>query len=206
VIETRPYDVEYLTDLSQEQLREFALERTPFIDVTAQGNLNKVSRNKSRMAKFTFVIAEESDQSSYSHKVIARAEADRLIAAQRRYIEEQGQLLEVNGFLGLGPRAVGVQWLYTMEGANIAGMQQVLAFPVADVVADAAAFRPEFQVIYTPDHFPDAPGGQRILVDLDARVTYIMGPDYFGESKKSALRLLIDHTYALGGLTLHAGA
>ena len=125
MIETRPYDVEYLTDLSQEQLREFALAHTPCIEVTAQGNLNKVSRNKSRMAKFTFVIGAESEQSSYSHKLISQAEADRLIAAQRRYIEEQGQLVEVNGYLGLGPRAGGVQWLYTIEGANIAGMQQV---------------------------------------------------------------------------------
>lgn len=206
MIETRPYDVEYLSDLSQEQLREFALTHTPCIAVTAQGNLNKVSRNKARMAKFTFVIADESEQSSFSHKVISRTEADRLIAAQRRYIEEQGRLLEVNGFLGLGPRSVGVQWLYTMEGANIAGMQQVLAFPVSDVLKEGETFQPDFQVIYTPDHFPDAPGGQRILVDLEARVTHIMGPDYFGESKKSALRLLIDHTYALGGLTLHAGA
>jgi len=99
-----------------------------------------------------------------------------------------------------------VQWLYTIEGANIAGMQSILSFPPSDVLKDGEAFKPEFQVIYTPNHAPDAPGGQRILVDLDNKTTYIMGPDYFGESKKAALRMLIDHTYDLGGLTLHAGA
>ena len=57
----RPYDVEYLSSLSQDQLREFALEHTPCTAVTAQGNLNKVSRNKARMAKHTYVIAPESD-------------------------------------------------------------------------------------------------------------------------------------------------
>ncbi len=31
------------------------------------------------------------------------------------------------------------------------------------------------------------PGGQAIIVDLDNYVTYIMGADYFGESKKGCL-------------------
>ena len=38
------------------------------------------------------------------------------------------------------PRAVPVQWLYTIEGANIAAMQQVLAFPT-----EGGAFQPRFR-------------------------------------------------------------
>ena len=202
----RPYDVEYLTNLSQEQLREFALAHTPSIGVTAQGNLNKVSRNKARMAKFTFVIAPESDDALYSAKTMPREQADVLIAAQKAYILGKGKLIELQAFLGLGPRAVPVQWLYTMEGANIAGMQSILGFPIGDVLKDGEEFAPEFRVVYTPDHTPDSPGGQAILVDLENYTTYIMGPDYFGESKKAALRMLNDLTFEQGGLTLHAGA
>ena len=102
MINLTPFEnVEYLRDLSQDQLRELALENTPAIAVTAQGNLNKVSRNKARMAKFTYVIAPESDAALYSQNTITRAEADRLIAGQRAYIDKQGKLLDVRGFLGL---------------------------------------------------------------------------------------------------------
>jgi phosphoenolpyruvate carboxykinase (ATP) len=208
VIESlHPFDVEYLTNPSQEQLRAMALEHTPCTFETAQGNLNKVTRNKARMAKFTYVVAPDSDVTAYSHQVLDRNRADELIARQRRYIEESGKLIEVRGFLGLGPHAVPVQWLYTVEGANIAGMQSVLACPVEGVLDDPAAFAPEFRVVYTPDlMLDDMPGRQAILVDLVNFTTYIMGPDYFGESKKAALRMLNEWTYQRGGLTLHAGA
>lgn len=203
----RPYDVEYLTNLSQEQLREFALENTPFTFVTAQGNLNKISRNKARMAKYTYVIAPESDAAQYSQNVMERGRAEELIAAQKRYIEEKGQLLEVQAYLGLGKRAVPVQWLYTIEAANIAAMQSILGFPKEAVLAEGEEFQPTFRVVYTPDHRPDdVPGKQCILVDLESWTTYIMGPDYFGESKKAALRMLNEYTFQRGGLTLHAGA
>jgi len=36
--------------------------------------------------------------------------------------------------------------------------------------------------------------------------TYVMGPDYFGESKKGILRMLNHRVYEQGGLVLHAGA
>ncbi len=202
-----PFDVEYITDPNQEELRALALKHTPGIMETSVGNLNKVSRNKARMAKFTYIIDSAENAADYSHQVMARSEAQRLIDAQAAYIAEQGKLIEVRGYLGLGPRAVGVQWLYTIEGANIAGMQRVLAFPVQDVLSEGDAFDPQFRVIYTPNHFPaGVPGNQAILVDLENYVTYIMGPDYFGESKKAALRMLNEWTYQNGGLTLHAGA
>ncbi len=202
----RPYDVEYLTNLSQDQLREFALQHTPCTFVTAQGNLNKISRNKARMAKYTYVVAPESDAEEYSQKVMPRERAEQLIGAQRDYIAQQGKLIEVQAFLGLGPRAVPVQWLYTLEGANIAAMQSILGFPVESVLPNAADFRAQFRVVYTPNHAPAVPGGQAIIVDLENWTTYIMGPDYFGESKKAALRMLNELTFQNGGLTLHAGA
>ena len=202
-----PFNVEYITDPSQEELRALALTHTPGIMETSVGNLNKVSRNKARMAKFTYIIDSAENADAYSHQVMERSDAQSLIDAQAAYIADQGKLIEVRGYLGLGPRAVGVQWLYTVEGANIAGMQRVLAFPVSDVLTNGHGFEPKFRVIYTPNHFPQGvPGNQAILVDLENYVTYIMGPDYFGESKKAALRMLNEWTYQNGGLTLHAGA
>ncbi len=200
------YDAERIVDPDQDTLRSLARTHTPAVLETAFGNLNKVSRNKARMAQFTYVITEDGGGDHGSHKTIAAAEAERLIALQRDYIEAQGKLIEIRGWLGVGPRAVPVQWLYTVEGANIAGMQQILAFPRSRNEAAGAPFRPRFRIVYTPNFRPPVEGGQRILVDLENRVTYIMGPDYFGESKKAALRMLCDAVYEDGGLVFHAGA
>jgi phosphoenolpyruvate carboxykinase (ATP) len=198
----RPFDVNYLINPTQDHLRELAIAHTPCTMMTAHGNLMKVSRNKARMAKYTYVIDDEANAGQYSHQVILPAKAQVLIDIQRQYIEASGRLIDIRGSLGVGDRAVPVQWLYTLEGANIAGMQSHMTF--LDVSGE---FNPEFQVIYTPNLFlEDMPGRQAILVDLKNYKTYIIGPDYFGESKKAALRMLNDYAYQRGGLVLHAGA
>ena len=203
----QPFAVEYRTNPSLSELRELALAHTPALFETALGSLVKVSRNKARQARFTYVIADRSTASQYSHQLIEPARAQALIDRQQAYIEAKGELIDVRGYLGLGPRAVPVQWLYTVEGANIAGMQRVLSFPPEAVLEDGAPFQATMQVIYTPDLFlEDMPGRQAILVDLERYRTYIMGPDYFGESKKAALRMLNHLVYQQGGLVLHAGA
>ena len=201
----RPYPVDYITNPDQETLRALTLAHTPLVQQSAVGNLNKVSRNKNRVAQYTYVIASDADKGRYSQKTIDPEKAADLIARQTSYILEKGELIEVQGFLGLGPRAVAVQWLYTAEGANIAGMQSILAFPVEDVLPEGEAFRPMFRVVYTPDlRLDDMPGRQAILVDMASYTTHIIGPDYFGESKKAALRMLNEYCYRQGGLVLHA--
>jgi phosphoenolpyruvate carboxykinase (ATP) len=204
-----PYDVEILANPDQQKLRELALEHTPFCTKTALGNINKVARNKARMAKFTYIIDRKGDASAFSHNTIEPSQAEALIAKQTEYIKEKGKLLCVEGYVGVGPRAIPVQWLYTLEAANIAGMQQILSFPREAVETPeqlAQPFKPAFRLVYTPDHRPDMPGGQAIVADLDNYVTHIMGPDYFGESKKGALRMSAALIYRNGGLLMHSGA
>ncbi|MCA9718206.1 MAG: phosphoenolpyruvate carboxykinase (ATP), partial [Myxococcales bacterium] len=201
--------MDLLRNPSQEQLRSLALAHTPYCSETALGNINKIARNKARMAAFTYIIDREGEPEVYSHKTIDPERAAALIASQAEYVRRQGALIAIEAYVGLGPRAVPVQWLYTREAANIAGMQQILSFPRDQVETPeqlAAPFQPAFRLVYTPDHFVDMPGRQAIIVDLDNYVTYIMGPDYFGESKKGALRMLAALIYKRGGLVMHAGA
>lgn len=209
-IDPRPFGVEYLENPSQSELRELALEHTPCVQQSAVGSINKVSRNKARMAKFTYIIDERGDAAPWSANVIDPAKAKEIIARQEAYIAEKGKLIAVDGYVGLGERAFGATWLYTVEGANIAGMQQVLTFPREDVEpkdALAQPFQPTFRLIYTPNLFlDDMPGRQAILVDLENWTTYVIGADYFGESKKGVLRMLNMFVYQEGGLVLHAGA
>lgn len=208
-LDPRPFEVSYLENPSQDELRALAKEHTPAVQVTKVGSINKVSRNKARMAKFTYVIDDREDH-PWSAQTISSEKAAELIARQKAYIEEAGKLIAVDAYTGLGPRALGSTWLYTPEGANIAGMQQILAFPRAEVESSEQLkqpFQPTFRLIYTPNLFlEDMPGRQAILVDMENWTTYVMGPDYFGESKKGVLRMLNHWVYEKGGLVLHAGA
>ena len=50
-LDPRPYEVRYIENPSQAELRKLALEHTPAVQQTAVGSINKISRNKARMAK-----------------------------------------------------------------------------------------------------------------------------------------------------------
>jgi phosphoenolpyruvate carboxykinase (ATP) len=205
-----PFEVTYITNPAQEELRKLALEHTPAMMKTAYGNLNKITFNKARKAQYTYIVARESDAGRYSGKVIDPESATCLIDSVKEYVEEKGTLIDIQGYEGLGPRAVGVQWLYTLDIANVAAMQQILGFPreMAETKERLARpFKPSFRLVMTPGLEAEGmPGGQAMIVDLENWTTYVIGADYFGESKKGALRMLNEYTYRRGGLTLHAGA
>ncbi len=205
-----PYAVEYITNPSQEKLRNLALKHTPAVLETTYGNLNKFTFNKARKAQYTYIIAPESDAHKYSGKVIDAETATRLIDSVKEYVERMGTLLEIQGYEGLGPRAVGVQWMYTIDLSNVAAMQQIMAFPREMVETPeqlSQPYEPTFRLVMAPGlEAQGMPGGQAMIVDLENWTTYVIGADYFGESKKGALRMLNEYTYQRGGLTLHAGA
>jgi phosphoenolpyruvate carboxykinase (ATP) len=189
---------------TQEEFQKLALAHTPNMMRTARGSMNKVaSIAKARSAGNTFVIA--ADPSKHTCKTIAPADAQKYIAAQEAYIA-QHELVRVDGYVGNHPetRVRTTLWM-TVEGANVAAMQQILYFP-ADP-AELANWEPEFQVIYTPACPAEGQDKNRIiLVDIDSYVTRIMGSDYFGESKKGGLRMLNAKVFRDGGMVLHAGA
>lgn len=207
-----PYNVKYITNPTQRELRQMALKYTPAtIQSKKYGNIDKIARNKARMAKYTYIVDDEKNASLYSHNVISPEKASKIIEKAHKYIEERGVLIEIQGYYGLDPRyAVSVQMLYDLEGANVAGMQQVLSFPRNMVETEKQLrepFKPLFRLVYLPGlKIPEMPGEQAIIVDLESYTTFVVGADYFGESKKGILRMLCDYVYKRGGLVLHAGA
>jgi len=208
-LEPPSYNVKYHINESQEALRDLAMKHTPAIVKTAYGNLDKITRLKARQANKTYIIAPESDADKYSGKVMSRDKAEKLIEHQKRFIEKSGHLLQVDGYQGLGKHAIPVQWLYTLEATNLAAMQQILSFPRSEVETEEQIKRPHrpyFRVVMTPGC--DAPGMEGnlvMLVDLENWITYVIGSDYFGESKKGMLRMLNHYVYLQGGLVMHAG-
>jgi phosphoenolpyruvate carboxykinase (ATP) len=189
---------------SQEEFRRLALEHTPNMKVTSRGSMNKVaSIAKARSAPNTFVIAE--DASKHTCKTMKPADAQKYIEAQEAFLAKS-EVVRVDGYIGNHPdtRVKATLWM-TVEGANVAAMQQILYFP-ADP-SELANWQPEFNVIYTPGCPAEGQDKNRIiLVDIDNYVTRILGSDYFGESKKGGLRMLNAKVFREGGLVLHAGA
>ena len=205
-----PFGVKIIDNPTQDDLRKLSERHVPHVNRSSCGNLNRITRLKARMAQSTYIIAPINEQGFYSMKVMQRTRAGRLIHLQREYIERRGVLIKIDGYQGTGSKAPAVQWLYTPEAANIAGMQQVLAFPRSTVESASQLrepFAPQMRVIMTPGCLSsETPRHVAIIVDLAHWTTHVLGSDYFGESKKGMLRMLNDYVYQLGGLVLHAGA
>jgi phosphoenolpyruvate carboxykinase (ATP) len=205
-----PYQARVIANPSQSEMRALSERHVPHIFRSRHGNMNRVTRCKARLAQCTYIVAPMTEQGFYSSKVMSREQAQRLIEMQREYIERAGTLLRIDGYQGIGRKAPAVQWLYTPEASNIAGMQRILAFPREAVETPdqlRQAFRPHFRLVLTPGcRVPDAPHQATILVDIENWTTHVLGSDYFGESKKGMLRMLTEYVYQLGGLVLHAGA
>ncbi len=208
--ELHPFDVHYITNPSQERLRELALEHTLACSKTKYGGINKISRNKARFAKYTYLVAPDEDAPKYSGKTIPPEQAMEYIQRVWDFVHLKGKLIEVQGYYGLGKHTFPIQWFYTLQGANVAAMQQVLSFRREEVETPeqlAGPYQPVIRLVYCPDlPATGMPGDMAMIVDLDNYTTYVIGADYFGESKKGALRMLNEYVYQMGGLVLHAGA
>ncbi len=207
----KPFNVKYIENPSQREIRKIALKYTPATFITAYGNVNKITKNKARMAKYTYIIAPEEDAHLYSHKIINPDKAQELLNRQKEFVEKQGVVIEIHGYLGLEyDYAVPCQCFYTFECANVAGMQQVLLFPREMVEPPdmlKKPFKPLFRLVFTSGlYLEDMPGNQAMIVDLENWSHHVLYADYFGESKKGLLRMLNEYVYQKGGLVLHAGA
>ena len=66
----RPFEVRYIENPSQSELRNLTLKHTPGIIQTKQGSLVKVSRNKNRVAKFTYLVATADQAANFSMQLI----------------------------------------------------------------------------------------------------------------------------------------
>jgi phosphoenolpyruvate carboxykinase (ATP) len=179
-----------------EELRAFT-EQMPTCRVTEYGNVNVQTKVTSRSAGSTYVVTD--DPSITDSKSMTREEFARISKLQDDYIAEQ-EMVVVDGYIGNVPGfQTAARLSIEKANSNIAGMQQKLYY-------ERDPGDPEVEVIYTPNLFaPGYPDDRCIAVDLDNRVTRILGSDYFGESKKGGLRMWNVIVYDRGGLALHAG-
>jgi len=162
-------------------LKELAA-RMPNAKPTRHGNLNVQTEVVNRSKGSTFIVTDEPDG---QNQAIPREEGERWAERQDEYIADQ-EMVVVDGYIGSDPEfRVAARLYIEAANANIAGMQQQLYFTPA-----GEELEPELTVIYTPNLKAEGyPDDRLIAVDLEQGVTRVFNSDYFGESKKGALRM-----------------
>lgn len=100
-----------------------------------------------------------------------------VVARQAGFIAQRGKLLALAGYVRRGARFLAVEWLSTLEGAGLAGMQQAAMFSRAQVESAAALRRPfdaSLRVVHTPGCAPDDPAA---YFDPSRATLHIVGAD-----------------------------
>jgi phosphoenolpyruvate carboxykinase (ATP) len=176
---------------SKEELRRLA-ERDE--RRTAFGSASYVSKVRNRSAGKTYVV-EDGVTVGVKQQGISLEKASALLAQVRAYLRDQ-EIIQVDRMLGDTPdRRLHGRLYITAPYARIAYMWHQTLFPAS---ADEP---PDMASIFVPE-WPE----RIIFVHPGRRLTCILGTDYFGESKKSFLRMAMYRAKELGGIGLHAGS
>lgn len=186
---------------TQEELRGMTAEM-PNAQLTRYNNYNVKTRVVARSKASTYIVTDTPED--HDDQTITREEGQRVAKLQDDYMADR-EMVVIEGYIG-NVKGFRTPARLVMEkaNANIAGMQQILYFPLEK--SEAEGFEPEVTVIYTPNlDLEGYPNDRLIAVDLQSNVTRVFNSDYFGESKKGGLRKWNKIVYDRGGLSLHAG-
>jgi phosphoenolpyruvate carboxykinase (ATP) len=175
---------------SLEELREMAKHQE---QTTQYGSANYVTKVRNRSAKMTYVVAE-GIQLGVKQQPIALEKAQGIVDEVLSYLKNK-EVIRVDRQMGMGEGSFHCRLYITKEFARIPYMWTNTLFPAASPDNE-----PDFVSVYVPE-WPE----RIIFVDPQSLTTYILGTDYFGECKKSFLRMAMYAVKQKGGLGLHAG-
>ncbi len=163
---------------------------------TVHGSPSYVSQVRNRSAGNTYVVREGRLALGVGQQPMEPDRALEIIDRVHEYLRAR-EVIRLDRTMG---QSSGFRFhcrLYlTAEFARIAYMWHNTLFPPDDPEGE-----PDFVSVYVPE-WPE----RIIFVHPDEGVTYILGTDYFGEAKKSFLRMAMYEVKRRGGLGLHAGS
>ncbi|MBM7866804.1 phosphoenolpyruvate carboxykinase [Heliobacterium gestii] len=175
-----------------EQLREMARGEE---HTTEFGSPCYVSAVRNRSAKKTYLV-EDGITLGVDQQGISLEKATALAAEVHRYLADKS-VIRLDRQMGLDSAHSYHCRLYITEPyARIPAMWVHSLFAPVDKDKE-----PDLISIYVPE-WPE----RIIFCHPVAGITYILGTDYFGECKKSFLRMAMFRTKQKGGLGLHAGS
>lgn len=161
--------------------------------VTQFGSLSFVSETRNRSAKNTYIAGVK--ETGVDQQTIDKEEALRLVDKVNKYLETK-EMIRLDKTMGYKSKYVFNCRLYiTSEFARIPYMWNNTLFDKKN--RDEV----DFVSVYVPE-WPE----RKIISMPEEGVTYILGTDYFGEAKKSFLRMGMYKVKKMGGLGLHAGS
>lgn len=183
---------EMLINPPYDRLRELAghEEKT-----TLYGSPGYISRVRNRSAKFTYIVEEGMplgvDQQGIS------PESARSIAERVYDYLKGAEVIRIDRQMGLhSDFSLHCRLYITKKYARIPLKWQQMLFDARNPEGD-----PDLVSIYVPE-WPE----KVIFCHPEERITFILGTDYFGEAKKSFLRMAMYLCKKEGGLGLHAGS
>lgn len=176
---------------SLNQLREMA---RPEEKTTCFGSASFVSRVRNRSAKNTYVV--DNGCLGVDQQAISLDKANDIARKVHEYLKAR-ELICLDRQLGLNPAfKLNCRLYITKEYARIPLKWYNMLFE-----PDLKGAEPDLTSIYIPE-WPE----RVIFVNPEAGVTYILGTDYFGEAKKSFLRMALYDWKRRGGVGFHAGS
>jgi len=175
---------------SREELREMSKETEITTKFESPCYVTKV---RNRSAKNSYIVDDVPlgvDQNG-----ISRLEADHIVEAVNAYLMDK-EIIRLDKKMGTHHKfSFNCRLYITKEYSRIAYMWNNTLFSSFDISI------PNFTSVYVPE-WPE----RVILVYPNEGITYILGTDYFGEAKKSFLRMAMYRAKQMGGLGLHAGS
>ncbi|MCL6638655.1 MAG: phosphoenolpyruvate carboxykinase (ATP) [Firmicutes bacterium] len=174
-----------------DQLRRLARheERT-----TQYGSAGFISRVRNRSAKNTYIV--DCGDLGVDQQPISPEKAEQTAALVREHLKGR-ELIALDRQMGQNPKfSLHCRLYIPKEFARIALKWHNMLFEPVEPEAE-----PDLISIYVPD-WPE----RVIFAHPDGGVTYILGTDYFGEAKKSFLRMALYDWKKQGGIGFHAGS
>lgn len=177
---------------SHEELKVLAREGSK---TTVYGSAGFISKVRSRSAKNTYIV-DEGIKLGVDQQGISAQDAIVIANQVHEYLKEQ-EVIQLDRRMGLNPDfSLHCRMYITRPFARIPLKWNLMLFPPKDPGAE-----PDLVSIYVPE-WPE----RIIFCHPLAGVTYILGTDYFGEAKKSFLRMAMFRAKQAGGLGFHAGS
>jgi phosphoenolpyruvate carboxykinase (ATP) len=161
---------------------------------TEYGSAMYVTKIRNRSAKLTFIV-EDRIKVGVRQSGICLEKAEALATQVRQYLKDQ-EVLEVNRRMGQHPDMMLKCRMYiTKKYARLGFMWHKTLFD------PEPGDEPDLCSIYVPE-WPE----RIIFCHPEEQITFILGTDYFGEAKKSFLRMAMYLAKKRGGIGLHAGS
>ncbi|MFC1656210.1 phosphoenolpyruvate carboxykinase [Patescibacteria group bacterium] len=197
-----PQDCTFIYNPSFEELDEM-ISRMPNAKKTKYGNWNVSTKVVSRSGPSTYMVSDTPE--AHTIQTISKEEGDKMAQLQNEYMNDK-EMIVIDGYIGNDPEfRVKARLIVEPSSANIAAMQKTMYYPLENY--ENENYEPEVTIIYTPNLEAKGYANDRLIAScVDCNVTRIFNSDYFGESKKSGLRMWNKMVYDRGGIPLHAGA